>query len=256
MLSFQELDPNAVAAVLISPFVGSFLSVVVVRLPAGESVVIGRSHCRNCNQTLSVRDLLPVLSWLIAHGRCRRCGGSIGLRYPTLELSALAAAAWAATVVSGWLVWPSCILGWSLILLAAIDLEHFVLPNAITLPLVGMGLGVAWLLGHAEIWSHLGGAVGMYLAFVAVAAGYRRLRGREGLGMGDAKLAAAAGAWTSWTGAPSVVLLACAAAFLFVLWHALRGRSLGPTARIAFGPHLCIGTWLVWLYGPLGFGLA
>lgn len=253
-MSVQALDPNAVAAVLISPFVGSFLSVVVVRLPAGESIVTGRSHCRICKQKLPVQDLVPVLSWLITHGRCRRCGGSIGLRYPILELLAVAAAAWAVAVVSGWLVWPTCILGWSLIVLAAIDLENFVLPDAITLPLVGVGLGVAWLIDRADIWSHLGGAAGMYLAFVAVAAGYRRLRGREGLGRGDAKLAAAAGAWTSWTGAPSVVLLACAAAFLFVLWHALRGRSLAPTTRIAFGPHLCLGTWLVWLYGPLGFG--
>lgn len=253
-MTVQGLDPNAVAAMLISPFIGSFLSVVVVRLPVGESIVNGRSHCRNCKQTLSVRDLVPILSWLVTHGRCRQCGGSIGLRYPILELLAVAVAAWAVAVVAGWLVWPTCILGWSLIVLAAIDLEHFVLPDAITLPLVGVGLGVAWLIERADIWPHLGGAAGLYLAFVAVAAGYRRLRGREGLGRGDAKLAAAAGAWTSWTGAPSVVLLACAAAFLFVLWRALRGRSLEPTAQIAFGPYLCVGTWLVWLYGPLGFG--
>lgn len=256
MLANFDVNPHAVAAVAMSPFVGSFLAAVAVRLPAGESIVTGRSHCRRCGRTLSAWDLVPILSWLFSRGRCRQCGGRIGVRYPLLELSALVAAVWAAAVVDGWLIWPSCFLGWGLLVLAAIDLENFVLPDAITLPLVGTGLGIAWLLDHAEIGHHLAGAAGMYLAFVMVAIGYRRLRGREGLGMGDAKLAAAAGAWTSWVGAPSVVLLACASAFLFVLWQALRGRSLGPRDRIAFGPHLCVGTWLVWLYGPLAFGTA
>jgi len=255
-LTGLELNPHAIAAVVISPFVGSFLSTVAIRLPAGESVVVGRSHCRGCGENLLMRDLVPILSWLILRGQCRKCGISIGVLYPILELAALVAAVWAAMVVEGWLIWPGCILGWALIVLAAIDLENFILPNAITLPLIGVGLGTAWLIDHAQIWHHLAGAVGMYLAFIAIAAGYRHLRGREGLGMGDAKLAAAAGAWASWTGAPSVVLLACGAAFLFVLWQAFRGRPLGAADRIAFGPYLCVGTWLVWLHGPLGFGVA
>jgi leader peptidase (prepilin peptidase)/N-methyltransferase len=253
-LAILEYNSHTVAAVVVSPFIGSFLSAVVARLPAGESVVTGRSRCPDCGQALGLRDLVPILSWVFLRGRCRQCGAAIGRRYLVLELAALLVAVWAAAVVEGWLIWPSCLLGWALLTLAAIDLEHFILPNAVTLPLAAAGLLVAWLLDPASAWHHLAGAAGMYLAFAAVAAGYRRLRGREGLGMGDAKLAAAAGAWTSWTGAPSVVLLACAAAFLFVLGRMLGGRPIGARDRLAFGPYLCLGLWLVWLYGPLKFG--
>jgi leader peptidase (prepilin peptidase)/N-methyltransferase len=206
-LAILEYNPHTVAAVVVSPFIGSFLSAVVARLPAGESVVTGRSRCPDCGQALGLRDLVPILSWVFLRGRCRQCGAAIGRRYLVLELAALLVAVWAAAVVEGWLIWPSCLLGWALLTLAAIDLEHFILPNAV-----------------------------------------------KGLGMGDAKLAAAAGAWTSWTGAPSVVLLACAAAFLFVLGRMLGGRPIGARDRLAFGPYLCLGLWLVWLYGPLKFG--
>jgi leader peptidase (prepilin peptidase)/N-methyltransferase len=251
-----ELDfwVHAIAAVVVSPFIGSFLATVAIRLPAGESLVAGRSRCPACKRALTAPDLVPVLSWILLHGRCRHCGAAIKTRYLVLELAALGVAFWAVFVVEGWLLWPTCLLGWTLLVLAAIDLEHFILPNAITLPLAGAGLAVAWLIDPALLQQHIAGAAGMYLAFVAVAAGYRRWRGREGLGRGDAKLAAAAGAWTSWTGAPGVVLLACASAFLFVLLRALRGKTIRARDRIAFGPFLCVGTWLIWLYGPLEFG--
>lgn len=253
---YPAYDLHAVAAVAVSPFIGSFLAVVAARLPAGASIVVGRSRCSHCGRALSLRDLAPILSWILLRGRCRQCGAAIGRRELALELAALGVALWAAFVVEGWLIWPTCLLGWALLTLAAIDMQHLVLPNAITLPLIAAGLAVAWLLDSASLWHHLAGAAGMYLAFRAVSAGYRRLRGRDGLGLGDAKLAAAAGAWTSWTGAPGVVLWACAAAFAFVLWRALRGQSVRARDRIAFGPYLSLGTWLIWLYGPLAFAAA
>jgi len=246
--------PHMAMAVIVAPFVGSFLGVVVARLPAGESVVVGRSRCVACGRTLAVRDLIPILSWILLRGRCRDCNAQIPIRHLVMELAAVGVALWAAFVVEGWLIWLTCLLGWALLVLAAVDRDHFVLPDSVTLPLVVSGIAVAWLVDPGRIWDHLAGAAGMYLAFIGLAAGYRRLRGIEGLGQGDAKLAAAAGAWTSWTGAPGVVILACAAAFLFLLWRALRGRSIGAQERIAFGPYLCLGTWLIWLYGPLQIG--
>jgi hypothetical protein len=128
-------DANALAAAVVAPFVGSFLGVVVARLPEKRDVVGGRSRCPACGHVLGVRDLAPLLSWAVLRGRCRHCGARIGWIYPAVELGALGVAVWAASVVEGWLLWVSCGLGWTLLALAAIDLRHYLLPNALTLPL-------------------------------------------------------------------------------------------------------------------------
>lgn len=141
-------------------------------------------------------------------------------------------------------------LAWALFTLAAIDVLAFRLPDLVTLPLAAGGL-VASLILTNEIWAHLAGAVIGYCAFAAISWAFARLRGREGLGQGDAKLAAAAGAWLGWTPLPSVVLIACAAGFLWVAAMAIvRGRA-ALTERIPFGVALAIAIWVVWLYGPL-----
>lgn len=178
-----------------------------------------------------------------------------GRRVPITVSVAVSAvlAGWAANVM-GWtpVFVITLVLAWSLLTLAAIDILAFRLPDALTLPLAAAGLFVALILPN-EIWAHVAGAIIGYGAFAAIGWGFARLRGREGLGLGDAKLAAAAGAWLGWAPLPSVVLIACAAGFLWVgAMATVRGRS-ALRERIPFGVALSIAIWVVWLYGPLEF---
>ena len=244
-------DPDWLPAVAVAPFIGSFLALVVVRLPAGEAVVFGRSACRNCGHFLAPRDLVPLLSWLLSRGHCRYCAGRISALYPVVELAATTVAASALLALPGWLVLPSCVFGWALLALALIDLREGVLPDRLTLPLIPMGWLVAVMTDQGGLVDHLAGASLGFLAFAGVALAYRRLRGRDGLGGGDARLLAASGAWVAWQGLPSVVLIAALLGLGTVLLRAARGASPGLSDRMSFGPYLCLATWLVWLLGPL-----
>jgi len=222
-----------------------------MRLPAGKPVTWDRSACDHCGHRLRAADLVPIASWLAARGRCRHCGARLALLYPAIELGALGVAIWAATVSEGWLLWASCALGWCLLALAVIDLRDGLLPDGLTLPLVPLGLAVAYLEDPSTLVPRAIGAVAGYAVFAFVRIFYRRLRGRDGLGLGDVKLLAAAGAWVSWDGLPSVVLIAAIAGLGAVLIGAVAGRRIAVDQRLAFGPSLCLATWLVWLYGPL-----
>lgn len=236
---------------LLAPFIGSFLGAIVTRADAPGSLVLGRSACPHCQTPLTVRDLLPVLSWLALRGRCRHCGQPIGLFYPAVELGALGVAGWAALVASGAALWTSCVFGWALLALALTDLKYFLLPDFLTLPLIAAGLAAGWLLEPDDLPAHIIGAI-VGLGFVlAVRYVYRMLRGREGMGLGDAKLLAASGAWVGWSGLPSVVLMGALAGLAYAVLRQ-RGRGgLSATDRVPFGAFLCLGTWIVWLHGPL-----
>ncbi len=129
--------------VLVAPFVGSFLGLLIERLPAGGKVVFARSACPACDHPLGPLDLVPLFSWLASRGRCRYCGAAIAAIHPAIELAALGLAVWAAMVVSGWLLWASCALGWALLALSVIDWRHHTLPDPLTLPLLVGGLAVA-----------------------------------------------------------------------------------------------------------------
>ena len=159
-----------------------------------------------------------------------------------------------------WLAIPELIsflitlaLGWCLLVLAAVDALSFRLPNILTWPLIAGGFAALLPLGdlHQNAVDHLIGAIVGYGVFVAIAWGYRAWRGREGLGLGDAKLLAAAGAWLGWAPLPSVVLIACAVGFVWFAAAAWLRRSRASDGRIPFGVMLCAGIWIVWLYGPL-----
>jgi leader peptidase (prepilin peptidase) / N-methyltransferase len=241
-------------ALVVAPFIGSFLGVLIIRLPAGDDIVCSRSRCDWCGHPLGPADLVPILSWLAFKRRCRHCGSPVSWFYPNIEVAALLVAVWAITATDGWIVWVTCVLGWTLLALAVIDSRHLILPDVLTLPLVAAGLGVAAMLHRGLPVEHMIGAVVGYAVFKTIGLTYRLLRGRPGLGHGDAKLLAAAGAWVSWQGLPSVVLIAAGSALLAVLATALVRGTPKASRRLAFGPYLCLGTWLVWLYGPLMIG--
>ncbi|MCC6468626.1 MAG: prepilin peptidase [Alphaproteobacteria bacterium] len=258
-MAFSSNPGFLVAGPLVAaPFVGSFLATLAWRLPRGLPILWARSACPQCATPLGPVDLIPIFGWLLRRGHCRSCAAPIPPAYPLTELAALGLAAWAAwTVPTGWPLWAICALGWMLLALALIDARHFLLPDALTLPLMlaGLALGLAggahWPVGPAE--AAIGAACG-YLVLTALGFIYRRLRGRTGLGGGDAKLLAAAGAWTGWIGLPSVVLIAAVAALAWTVADAVaRRRRIEAGQPVAFGVFLALGTWLVVLYGPLDF---
>ncbi|HSZ73862.1 MAG TPA: A24 family peptidase [Rhizomicrobium sp.] len=142
-------------------------------------------------------------------------------------------------------------LGWMLLTASIIDAFEFRLPDPLTFALIASGLAVAATLPLEKILPHLIGAIAGYCVFAGLAWLYRRLRGRDGLGLGDAKLVAGAGAWLGWEALPSVILVASLAG---LLWYAIAAARRGRTAlaeRMPFGAPLCFAIWIVWLYGPL-----
>src|SRR6185437_57057 len=140
-------------------------------------------------------------------------------------------------------------LGWTLLTLGTVDVLVFRLPDVLTYLLACAGFLLSLWLPDSDPIGHLIGAAAGFLIFWLIAASFRRLRGREGLGLGDAKLAAAAGAWLGWQALPSVVLIACAIAFIWIGMGVLfRGKAI-LNEQIAFGAPLCAAFWLVWLYG-------
>jgi leader peptidase (prepilin peptidase)/N-methyltransferase len=238
-------------ACALAPFIGSFLGVVVTRSDSPGSILVGRSACAACGITLGARDLVPILSWTASRGHCRHCGVAVGWFYPAMEIAAVIVALWSGLVFSGAALWASCALGWTLLALAAVDFRSLLLPDFLTLPLIVAGLAVTWILDPPQLPAHAIGAAVGYGAIALLRLVYEKVRHREGMGLGDAKLLAAAGAWTSWPGLPSILALAAIAALLFVLLTKGRHGDLALTDRVAFGPFLAAGFWIVWLYGPL-----
>jgi leader peptidase (prepilin peptidase) / N-methyltransferase len=233
----------------LAPILGSFLGTIVIRQDQLASVMLGRSACDHCRRPLQAWDLVPVISWAVLGGRCRYCGGKLGLFYPLMELTAFGVALWAAMVFSGWMLLASCALGLVLLTLAATDLKYFRLPDFLTLPLIAAGLLANSAISQDRLVDCVLGSLAGLLFVLILRAVYFRLRGREGIGLGDAKLLAASGAWVAWAGLPSVLLIASLSGLGFALISRL--PSLTFSDRIPFGAFLCAGTWLVWLYGPL-----
>jgi leader peptidase (prepilin peptidase)/N-methyltransferase len=243
-----------VTAVALGPLIGSFVAVAADRMPAGRPMGLARSACDACGRTLDVRDLVPIVSYLALRGRCRSCGARIPLRLPLIEAGAAGLALWAGFALTGPAILIGAILGWQLLLLALLDAEHFWLPRVLTIPLIASGLAVALALGVAPLFHHaLGAAIG-FIALSLMGWGYRRLRGRVGLGGGDAWMAAGAGAWTGWVGLPSVLVIAALSGIAALLIARLKGRAVDRTTPAPFGVFLALGIWTTWLYGPLGLG--
>lgn len=243
------LLPGWAWALLAAPFAGSFLAVLVVRLPAGRRVGLARSACDRCGAVLGPAELVPLLSYALQRGRCRHCGGAIDPVHPAMELGCLAVAAWAAGVQSGHALAAACVLGWLLLALAMADWRSYMLPDLLTLPLLLLGLAATAWRAPADLADHALATILGYALFRGLALAYRHLRGRDGLGHGDAKLLAAAGAWVGLLAVPWVMLLAALGGLALAGLAMASGRRIGLETAMPFGPSLALGLWLVWLYG-------
>ena len=238
-------------AFVAAPFIGSFLGVLVLRSGDGRPVIVGRSQCDHCQHRLAWRDLVPVVSWSLLGRRCRYCRAQLSLFYPLIEIAAIILVAWAATVMTGWLFLASAVLGWMLLALGLIDWRTQRLPDPLTFSLVAAGLVAAYFLERQNFVGHLIGAAVGYASFAGVAYVYHAIKGYQGLGLGDAKLLAALGAWLSWQRLPVLVVLAAVMCLSFILARALRRSKFIATERVPFGPFLALAGWAIWLYGPL-----
>ena len=241
--------PSWLVQLLIAPFAGSFLGVLIRRLPAGRPVAVARSACEGCGATLAARDLVPLLSCAVLRARCRRCGMPIAAFHLAVELAAMVVAGVSVATQPEERAWAGCLLGWGLLALGWIDWEHMRLPDVLTLPLILLGLATTAWLDPDALTDHAAAAALGYLAFRAIALAYRRLRGREGLGQGDAKLLAASGAWAGVALLPDIVLGAALLGLATAAAQALLRRDVRADVPVAFGPSLALATWLVWLSG-------
>jgi len=259
-------------AVVLGLLVGSFLNVVILRYPAAlmhqwrsqchellgqepetqqapPGIATGRSRCPACGHGIAWYDNIPVLSWLLLRGRCRSCDAGISVRYPLVE--ALTAVL---TVIVLWQLGPTpqglagIALTWTLIAASGIDLDHQLLPDQITLPLVWAGLLLNIFGIYTDLQSAVIGAIAGYLSLWTVFHLFRLATGKEGMGFGDFKLLAAIGAWFGWQVLPVVVLLASAVGAAIGLLL-IAARRMGREVPIAFGPFLAAAGWLVLVYG-------
>ena len=173
-------------------------------------------------------------------------------RWTAMGLASVLLGVWSGLAVG----WPLAVIGAplavALLLIAVIDAEHFWLPNILTLPLGAAGLAASAFIGPGSFVDHLIGAVLGFAVLAGLAALYKRLRGRDGLGGGDARLLAAIGAWVGWAGLPSVVVWASLAGLSWVLARVVARRAPSLDTALPYGTYLAIGAWLTWLYGPLG----
>ena len=275
MTLFEALRTHSwflyLAVVLFGLCVGSFLNVVIYRLPkmmeaqwraecaslAGEEPAAGevfnlvhpRSRCPSCGTQITALQNVPVVSWLVLRGKCARCKAPISFRYPAVEIAAGVLAA-----VMAWRFgYSAALLGalvfsWALLALTFIDLDTQLLPDDITLPLLWAGLLANMFGAFTDLRSAVLGAVGGYMLLWLVYWGFRLIAKKEGMGYGDFKLLAALGAWVGWQVLPFIVVVSAGVGAIvggIVLWLSKRGME----TRIPFGPYLALGGLAALLYG-------
>ena len=239
---------SLLAAGLFGLCIGSFLNVVIYRLPLGQSLATPPSRCRKCGYSLRWFDNIPLLSWVFLRGRCRNCGINVSWQYPVVEL-----VTGALFVLVVWLTPPGPLLASRLLLvciliaLFGIDLEHQILPNVITLP--GIAIGVLLSLIAPPGWkdSLIGVLLGGGLLY-AIAGAYYLWRREEGMGMGDVKMLAMLGAFLGWKAVLVTVILASFAG-AFVGLGMMAVQRGGMKYALPFGTFLAIGAVVAMFVG-------
>jgi len=258
--------------------VGSFLNVVIHRLPLmlqrdwraqcanlldqpapteeTYNLVVPRSACPHCGHVIGALENIPVLSYLALRGRCSACKARISPRYPLVEaLTAALSAVVAWHFGPGWVCVFALIVTWSLVALTVIDLDHKLLPDIITLPLLWLGLlvslsGLGWegRPAFADLRSAVIGAAAGYLSLWLLYHAFRLLTGKEGMGYGDFKLLGALGAWLGWQGLPLTILLSTVVGAGLGVVLIIAGKRDRQT-QIPFGPYLAAAGWIAMLWG-------
>lgn len=277
MTVFDYLQGNPAffitAVVILGATVGSFLNVVIHRLPvmmerqwrrqcaelenpdapaqAAEPFNLAKpdSRCPHCGHEIRAWENIPIFSYLFLKGRCAGCGARISLRYPIIEaVTALLSgfAAWRFGL--SWEAAGALLLTWSLIPLTMIDIDHQLLPDSITLPFLWLGLGLNLFGLYTDLETAVIGAIAGYLSLWSVYWGFKLLTGKEGMGYGDFKLLAMLGAWLGWQLLPAVILLSSlVGAAIGIGMIALRGRD--RSIPIPFGPYLAIAGLIAFYWG-------
>lgn len=262
---------------LFSLLVGSFLNVVIYRLPlmqqrdwaqdARETLLeleqltiptqrnyhiftlsLPGSACPHCGHRIRWYENIPVLSYLALRGRCSSCQQPISLRYPLIELLTATLSVWVASQTSwGWPLAFGLVFTWLLIAMSFIDLDHYLLLDSLTYPLLWLGLLLSVLGGSVSPTSAIVGALLGYLSLWSLCVIFKWLTGKDGMGGGDFKLLAALGAWLGASQLPLVVLLSSVSGLLIVALASLvQGRLV---RQIPFGPSLALAGFICWLYG-------
>lgn len=259
-------------AALLGLLLGSFLNVVIHRLPkmmelewqqqardtlslpqpeqkATYNLVLPNSACPHCGHEIRAWENIPVISYLALGGKCSACKAPISARYPLVEL--------ATALLSGFVAWhfgftwqagAMLLLTWGLLAMSLIDVDHQLLPDALVLPLLWLGLIVNYFGLFASLGDALWGAVFGYLSLWSVYWLFKLLTGKEGMGYGDFKLLAMLGAWGGWQVLPLTILFSSlVGAVLGVIL--LRLRNAETSTPIPFGPYLAIAGWIALLWG-------
>lgn len=259
------------AATLLGLVVGSFLNVVIHRLPlmmerewraqcaelegrtpedtSPFNLVTPRSRCPKCGHLITAVENIPLLSYIVQRGRCRHCGTGISIQYPLVEAAtALLSGLLAWQLGPGWAAVAALLLTWALVALTMIDYHHQLLPDDITLPLLWLGIGLALFGVFTDLRSSVLGAMAGYLSLWSVYWLFKLLTGKEGMGYGDFKLLAALGAWLGWQYLITIIILSSiVGAVVGSLLIVMRGH--GRSQPIPFGPFLAGAGWLTLLWG-------
>jgi leader peptidase (prepilin peptidase) / N-methyltransferase len=219
------------------------------------NLVVPRSACPKCGAQITVLQNIPVVSYLLLGGKCASCGAKISARYPLVELGTAilsALVAWKFGFV--WYTAAALLLTWMLVALTGIDIDHQLLPDSMTLPLVWLGLLLSLAASVPDIGlpvdprSSIIGAAAGYLSLWSVYHLFRLLTGKEGMGYGDFKLFAALGAWLGWQMLLPIILLAAfSGAVIGILMIVIRGRD--RNIPIPFGPYLAAAGWIALMWG-------
>ena len=277
LISYFQIYPEAFITVMVilGLVVGSFINVVIYRLPimmehewreqcrmlfgapaeappvAQEpfNLLSPRSRCPHCQHLVRAINNIPVISYLVLRGKCVHCEQPISLRYPLIEL--------ASGLLTGYVAlhygfhpetFFAVILTWSLLCLSMIDIDHQLLPDDITLPLLWLGLGCNMFNIFTNLHSSVIGAIAGYGSLWIIFVTFRLVTGKEGMGYGDFKLLAMLGAWLGWEMLPLIILLSSLlGAVIGIFLIIIRGRDRNNP--IPFGPYLALSGWIALLWG-------